>query len=83
MATNQPGHFFDRVAAKDAGAAGIRKVYVMHSTATGRYFLSDTAVVAGATRVYFHDEVDGRAHLDTTEAGARSATLFGSVTVQL
>lgn len=83
MPTNQPGHFFDRVAAKDASAAGFRKAYPFRDDVTGRYFLSDTTIVAGATRVYFKDEPDGRVHLDDDPVDARMATLFGDVTVQL
>lgn len=82
---NQPGHFFDRVAARDAGAAGVLPAFVFVDDVTGRYFLADTAVVAGATRVYFHDRDDypGRVSLDTAGDGARTATLFGDDVVQL
>lgn len=80
----QPAHFFDRLPAKDGAAAGVRRAYIMQRDADGHLFFSDTAIVAGATRVYLHDRAGyaGRASFDTEGDGARTATLFGDV-VQL
>lgn len=83
---NQPAHFFDRLPAKDAAAAGIKKAYVQRRESDGHYFLSDTAFVDGATRVYFQDrdEYAGRVVLDdVSSASDRTATLFGDDLVQL
>ncbi len=81
----QTSHFFDRVPASDGVGAGFARVYVMRDDTSGRYYLSDSQVVAGSTQVYFQDEGDGRVHLDDADPThiARMATRFGDVTVQL
>lgn len=81
MAT-QPGHFFDRVPAKDAAAAGVPRAYPFRDDVTGRYFLADSIAVAGATRVYFKSGAGDSVHLDDAE-GDRTAILFGTNRVQL
>lgn len=85
MPNRQPAHFFDRLPAKDGAAAGMQRAYVHRRDSDGRYFLADTTIVAGATRVYFQDRDDytGRVQLDTDGAGARIATLYGANVVVL
>lgn len=81
----QPAHFFDRLPAKEGAAAGVRRAYIFQRDSDGHIFFSDTAIVAGATRVYLHDRVGyaGRTSFDTEGEGARTATLFGGDVVQL
>lgn len=85
MPIQQPAHFFDRLPAKEAAAAGIHQAYLFRRTSDGRYFLGDTPAVDGAERVYFKDRGDyaGQVSLDEEPVDARAAVLYGTDIVLL
>ncbi len=78
MPINQPGHFFDRLPAKDGAFAGRSLAYLFRDTTTGRYFFADSVTVAGATRAYLTDGTGGRVHVNDAATGARSLTRYGA-----
>lgn len=85
MPIQQPAHFFDRLPAKEAAAAGVHQAYVFRRTSNGRYFLADSPAVAGAERVYFknRDDYAGQVSLDEEPVDTRAAVLIGTDIVLL
>lgn len=83
MSVLQGSHFFDRVPAAEQTAPEIASAFVFLKPSTGHYVFAD-AHIAGWTQVYFHDGlIAPHIHLEDVEAGARTAALFGTSTVEL